>query len=127
MSYKLHILEKIVCLVWLQLAIASAFPQTSSSMFIYDRQGNKIVYECQDKIIHMGFSREMTMSERTALIEDITDIADYYMLPDSSYCFMVNSGYEKQFKTKVFANSHVAYFQNEFRDSLGGVVWGTMN
>ena len=30
---------------------------------------------------------------------DLSSIADYYMLPDSSYCFTVNSGYEMQFKT----------------------------
>ena len=38
---------------------------------------------------------------------DLSNIADYYMLPDSSYCFTVNSGYEMQFKTKVYANSYV--------------------
>ncbi|MBO4654363.1 MAG: S8 family serine peptidase, partial [Bacteroidales bacterium] len=37
----------------------------------------------------------------------------------------MDAGYATQFKTKVFANSHVAYCQNEYRDSLGGVVWGT--
>jgi hypothetical protein len=46
------------------------------------------------------------------------------MLPDSSYCFTVDAGYDAQFKTKAYANRYVAYCQNEYRDSLGGIVWG---
>ena len=54
----------------------------------------------------------------------MSSIADYYMLPDSSYCFTVDAGYATQFKTKAYADNYVAYCQNEYRDSLGGVVWG---
>lgn len=47
------------------------------------------------------------------------------MFPDSSYRFVVNQGYASQFKTKAFSNNYVVYCQNEYRDSLNDVVWGT--
>lgn len=125
MRYILHQLEAFICVVVAHLVVATAFSQSSNNVYLYDRQGNKIVYECQHDIFHIGLRHDIPISERTAILDELSSISNYYMQPDSSYCFMVNSEYETLFKTKVSANSCVSYCQNEYRDSLGGVVWGT--
>ena len=99
--------------------------QTKNHEFIYDKDGNKIAFNEIENVTHIGFASGVSMNTRNEVLADLSNIADYYMLPDSSYCFTVDPGYDTQFKTKVYANSYVAYCQNEYRDSLGGVVWGT--
>ena len=94
-------------------------------MYIYNKQGDKILYECTENLFHLGFSSGTPISDRETFLMDLSNIATYYMMPDSSYCFTVDAGYNAQFKTKAYANSYVAYCQNEYRDSLGGIVWGT--
>jgi hypothetical protein len=93
--------------------------------FIYDKDGNKIAFNEIENVTHIGFASGVSMNTRNEVLADLSNIADYYMLPDSSYCFTVDPGYDTQFKTKVYAKSYVAYCQNEYRDSLGDVVWGT--
>ena len=125
MKYILHQLEVLICVVAAHVVVTTAFSQSSNNVHLYDRQGNKIVYECQHDIFHIGLRADIPIFERTAKLDDLSSISNYFMQPDSSYYFMVNSGYEPLFKAKVSANSCVSYYQNEYRDSLGGVVWGT--
>lgn len=97
--------------------------QTKNHEFIYDKDGNKIAFNGIENVTHIGFASGVSMNTRNEVLADLSNIADYYMLPDSSYCFTVDPGCDTQFKTKVYAKSYVAYCQNEYRDSLGGVVW----
>ena len=122
-----NIVHIVITIILVQLSIQSIWGQQAESSYIYNKYGDKIVYTCVDDISHIGFLSGSPLIERETLLADLSSIADYYMLPDSSYCFTVDAGYATQFKTKAYANSHVAYCQNEYRDSLGGVVWGTMN
>jgi len=98
--------------------------QTNNHEFIYDKDGNKIAFNEIENVIHIGFVTGVSMNTRNEVLADLSSIATYYILPDSSYCFTVDAGYDAQFKTKAFSNSYVAYCQNEYCDSLGGVVWG---
>jgi hypothetical protein len=111
--------------ILVHLFVETVWSQQTESVHIYNKQGDKILYKCRENVFHLGFSSDIPMKEREKLLMDLSKMADYYMLPDSSYCFTVDPGYDTQFKTKVYANSYVAYCQNEYRDSLGGVVWGT--
>lgn len=114
----------VITIILVQLSIQSIWGQQAETSYIYNKYGDKIVYTCVDNIFHIGFLSGSSMTERELFLADLSSNAGYCMLPDSSYCFTVDSGFDTQFKTKVFANSHVAYCQNEYRDSLGGVVWG---
>jgi len=119
-----NIVHIVITIILVQLSIQSIWGQQAESSYIYNKYGDKIVYTCVDDISHIGFLSGSPLIERETLLADLSSIADYYMLPDSSYCFTVDAGYATQFKTKAYANSYVAYCQNEYRDSLGGVVWG---
>lgn len=125
MGNRFDFFKKSMCVLFTLLATIPVFSQNANNQFIYDRSGNKVVYSSVENVFHVGFLSGSPITEREILLADLSSIADYYMLPDSSYCFTVNAGYDAQFKTKAYANSYVAYCQNEYRDSLGGVVWGT--
>lgn len=125
MRYILHQLGVLICVLAAHLVVDTAFSQSSNNVYLYNRQGDKIVYECQHDIFHIGLRPDISISERTAILDDLSSISNYYMQPDSSYCFIVNSEYEPLFRVKMSTNSWVSYYQNEYRDSLGGVVWGT--
>lgn len=124
MGNRFDFLRKSMCVLFTLLATIPVFSQNANNQFIYDRSGNKVVYSSVENVFHVGFLSGSPITEREILLADLSSIADYYMLPDSSYCFTVNAGYDAQFKTKAYANSYVAYCQNEYRDSLGGIVWG---
>lgn len=122
-----NIIHIVITFILVQLSIQSIWGQRAETSYIYNKYGDKIVYTCVDDVFHIGFFSGSPLVERETLIADLSSMADYYMLPDSSYCFTVDAGYDAQFKTKAYANSYVAYCQNEYCDSLGGIVWGTMN
>ena len=113
----------LICSIF--LSQVGCLGQTNNHEFIYDKYGNEIAFNEIENVIHIGFVTGVSMNTRNEVLADLSSIADYYMLPDSSCCFTVDAGYDAQFKTKAYANRYVAYCQNEYRDSLGGIVWGT--
>ena len=112
-------------IIFAHLLVETGWSQQAECVHVYNKHGDKILYRCRENVFHVGFSSGLSILEHETFLDDLSSIADYYMLPDSSYCFTVDAGYEMQFKTKVYAHSYVAYCQNEYRDSLGGIAWGT--
>lgn len=112
----------LICSIF--LSQVGCLGQTNNHEFIYDKYGNEIAFNEIENVIHIGFVTGVSMNTRNEVLADLSSIADYYMLPDSSCCFTVDAGYDAQFKTKAYTSSYVAYCQNEYCDSLGGVVWG---
>ena len=109
----------------IQILAANRCPaQTLNKEFIYDRQGNKIHFEEIENVIHIGFMSGATQSERESLLEDLSKLGYFDMFSDSTCRFVVAPDNNSIFHTKACANNCIEFCQNEYRDSLGGVVWG---
>ena len=99
--------------------------QSLNRTFICSKQGDSIEFNEIDNFIHISFKEGTPISLRNDAIEDLSRIANYTLFPDGSYRFVVDQGYASQFKAKAFGNNYVAYCQNEYRDLMNGIVWGT--
>ena len=93
--------------------------------YVYDQQGNIIHFEEIENIVHIGFLSGATQYERDSLLEDLSKLGSFDMFSDSTYRFVVAPSNISSFHTKACANNCIEFCQNEYRDSLGGVVWGT--
>lgn len=110
----------------IQILAANRCPaQTLNKEFINDRQGNKIHFEEIENVVHIGFMSGATQYERESLLEDLSKLGSFDMFSDSTYRFVVAPSNISSFHTKACANNCIEFCQNEYRDSLGGVVWGT--
>lgn len=65
------------------------FGQTQDKEHIYDRQGNKIYFDKVEDVFHIGFIEGIGVPIKDEVLEDLSNIADYTMFPDSSYRFTV--------------------------------------
>jgi hypothetical protein len=66
-----------------------------------------------------------TQSERESLLEDLSKLGYFDMFSDSTCRFVVAPDNNSIFHTKACANNCIEFCQNEYCDSLGGIVWGT--
>ena len=73
----------------------------------------------------MEFVEGTPIPTKNEVLNELSGIVSYTIFPDSSYRFIVAQQSSDSFKAKILRNSCVSYCQNEYCDSLGGIVWGT--
>lgn len=118
-----RILNIVFCGLIVWMIIPSCFCQDNDSDFLYNRNGNKIVFNKIEGVLHVKFLEGTTISTKNEVLNELSDIVSYTMFPDSSYRFIVAQQSSDSFKAKLLRNSCVSYCQNEYCDTLGGVVW----
>ena len=107
------------------MIIPSCFCQNNCAEILYNRNGTQIVFNKVEGVLHMEFVEGTPISTKNEVLNELSGIDSYTMFPDSSYRFIVAQQSSDSFKAKLLRNSCVSYCQNEYCDSLGGVVWGT--
>ena len=87
-----EIIKSLVLTCGIIISLISCIGQTSNTEFIYDRNGNKIIFNELDTVVHVGFVSDVSIDTIKEILDNLSSIADYTMLPDSSYRFVVKQG-----------------------------------
>ena len=119
-----HFFRILLSAIISQMAL-TCFGQIQNKEFIYNRQSDKIYFNKIENVVHIGFVEGTDVGTRHELLEDLSNIANYTMFPDSSYRLIIKQGRSAFFKEKALKNNAVTYCQNEYRESDDGIVWST--
>ena len=120
----MNIFKAFFCATLFQLFL-TYFGQAQNTEYLYNQAGKKILYNTIDNVIHIGFEQGMSFANKNEVLENLSSIADYDLLPDNSYRFTINQDHIIVFKKKLCTLNNLVYSQHEYKDAFGGVVWPT--